>query len=394
MSDPTNTNNNPPPAAPAPNGKRKKIMLTLASVFAAVALIYGLYWLLVSRHFEVTEDAYVQGNVVQITPQVAGTVARIFADDTEIVKAGQPLISLDSADADVGVAQAEAQLAQTVREVRTLYASQAQSGANLNLRQAELERARDDLERRKSLSGTGAVSGEEIRHAELAYSAAQAAVAAAKEQLVSGRALTEGTTVQKHPNVQRAVGRLQEAMLAQTRATLYAPVGGQVAKRSAQVGQRINPGTPVMAIVPLDQLWVDANFKEAQLRDMRIGQPASLSADVYGGRVTYKGRIVGLGAGTGSAFALLPAQNATGNWIKVVQRVPVRIALDPKQLAEYPLRVGLSMQAEVDVRAQEGERVGDQNANRKTPGGYSANVAPADGKIQARIDAIIAANMK
>jgi membrane fusion protein (multidrug efflux system) len=392
MSEASNNNINPPAAASAtpPNGKRKKIMLTLAAVFGTAALLYGLYWLLVSRHYESTEDAYVQGNVVQITPQIAGTVTRILADDTDIVKAGQPLLSLDSADADVSVAQAEAQLAQTVREVRTLYASQAQSSANLNARQAELERARDDLERRKSLTGTGAVSGEEIRHAELAYSAAQAAVAVAKEQLVSGRALTEGTTVQKHPNVQRAVARLQEAMLAQARGTLYAPVGGQVAKRSAQVGQRINPGTPVMAIVPLDQLWVDANFKESQLRDMRIGQPASLKADVYGGSVTYKGTVVGLGAGTGSAFALLPAQNATGNWIKVVQRVPVRIALDAKQLSEHPLRVGLSMEAEVDMRQQQGEPV----ASRKTSAGYSANVPPVDAGIKSRIDAIIADNVK
>jgi membrane fusion protein (multidrug efflux system) len=397
MSETNNTNtandNSNAAAAPAPNGKRKKIMLSLAMLFGSLGLLYGLYWLLVSRHFEVTEDAYVQGNVVQITPQTGGTVARILVDDTDLVKAGQPLLSLDTADADVAVAQAEAQLAQTVREVRTLYASQAQSGANLGLRQAELERARDDLERRKSLSGTGAVAGEEIRHAELAYSAAQAAVAVAKEQLVSGRALTEGTTVQKHPNVQRAVARLQEAMLAQARATLYAPVAGQIAKRSAQVGQRINPGAPVMAIVPLDQLWVDANFKESQLRDMRIGQSATLVADVYGSRVKYKGKVVGMGAGTGSAFALLPAQNATGNWIKVVQRVPVRIALDSKQLAEFPLRVGLSMEAEVDMREQDGERIGKQNAARPATG-YSANVLPVDSTIQSRIDAVIAANLK
>ena len=372
-------------------------MLTLAAVFGTLAIAYGLYWLLVARYVESTVDAYVQGNVVQITPQVSGTVARIYADDTDTVKAGKPLLGLDTADADVAVAQAEAQLAQTVREVRTLYASQAQSGAAVAGREVELRRARDDLKYRKSLSGTGAVSGEELRHAEQAVTAAESALAAAREQLASGRALTDGTTVARHPNVQRAAARLQEALLAQARSTLYAPVAGQVAKRTAQVGQRINPGAVVMAIVPLDHLWVDANFKESQLRRMRVGQPVTLTADVYGGSVKYDGKVVGLAAGTGSAFALLPAQNATGNWIKVVQRLPVRIALDPKQLAEHPLRVGLSMQAEVDMRPEDGEKVGGEKLAERSAGPngrYSASFPSADDKIKSRIDAVIIANLK
>jgi membrane fusion protein, multidrug efflux system len=385
---PTPIRNDVPSGTP----RRKKIMLTIASLFAVIAIAYGAYWALVSRYIEDTDNAYVQGNVVQVTPQLAGTVAKIFADDTQVVKAGQPLVSLDTADADVALAQAEAQLAQTVREVRTLYASQAQSGATLSMREAELAKTKDDLGRRKALAGSGAVSGEEIRHAEAAVTQAQAAVNAAKEQLASGRALTDGTTVASHPNVQRAAARVQEVMLSQARSTLYAPVTGEVAKRSVQLGQRVSPGAPLMAIVPLDRLWVDANFKESQLRQMRIGQPVTLTADVYGSKVTYDGKVIGLGAGTGSAFALLPAQNATGNWIKVVQRVPVRISLDPRQLAEHPLRVGLSMHAEVDLHNQDGAALGNAVASTSV----LDNVAPAaiDNKSKDRIDAIIAANLK
>ncbi|RJG06442.1 HlyD family efflux transporter periplasmic adaptor subunit [Noviherbaspirillum cavernae] len=396
----TNAAANTHASAPTPiksasgSPQRKKILLTIAALFILAGIAYGVYWTVVARFSEETENAYVQGNVIQVTPQVTGTVAKIHVDDTDVVKAGQRLISLDMADADVAVAQAEAQLAQTVREVRTLYASQAQAGANLALRETELVRAQDDLSRRKTLIGSGAVSGEEIRHAEIAVTAAKAAVAAATEQLASGRALTEGTTVARHPNVQRAAARLQEVILTQSRSTLYAPVGGEIAKRSVQVGQRINPGAPLMAIVPLDQVWVDANFKESQLRDMRIGQPVTLVSDLYGSKVEYHGKVIGLAAGTGSAFALLPAQNATGNWIKVVQRVPVRIALNPKQLAEHPLRVGLSMTARVDMHDQTGAPVGAGGSHAATLAAHSAAADENDAKAKMRIDAIIAANLK
>jgi membrane fusion protein, multidrug efflux system len=392
MNAPTNA---PVPASNGGSPKRKKILLIIGSIFVIAAIGYGVYWALVSRYIEETDNAYVQGNVVQVTPQVAGTVTRIYADDTNTVKAGQKLVSLDTADADVALAQAEAQLAQTVREVRTLYSAQAQSSANLAMREAELARAKDDLARRKALAGSGAVSGEEIRHAESAVTAAQATLEAAKEQLASGRALTQGTSVANHPNVQRAAARVREALLAQSRSTLFAPVSGEVAKRNVQVGQRINPGAPLMAIVPLDQLWVDANFKESQLREMRVGQPVTLTADLYGNKVTYDGKVVGLSAGTGSAFALLPAQNATGNWIKVVQRVPVRISLDPKQLTEHPLRIGLSMRAEVDLHDQHGEPVGaGAHVANVSLASYGATADTIDAKAKERIDAIIAANLK
>lgn len=369
-------------------------MLAIGSVFVVAAIAYGTYWALVSRFIEDTDNAYVQGNVVLVTPQIAGTVTKIHADDTSLVSAGQPLVSLDTADADVTLAQAEAQLAQTVREVRTLFAAQAQSGANVAMREAELERAKDDLGRRKALAGSGAVSSEEIHHAENAVRAAQAALAAAREQLASGRALTVGTNVASHPNVQRAIARVQEAMLSQARSTLHAPVAGEIAKRNVQVGQRVAPGAPLMAIVPLDQLWVDANFKESQLRDMRVGQTVTLTADLYGSKVQYEGKITGLGAGTGAAFALLPAQNATGNWIKVVQRIPVRISLNPKDLAEHPLRIGLSMHAEVNLRDQSGPRMGNAALDNNALTAFSASNEAINEKAKARIAAIVTANLK
>lgn len=360
-------------AQSAPNNSRKKLLLGAAGAFAVIAVAYGAWWALVARHYEHTDDAYVQGNLVQITPQIASTVVAIQADDTDYVKAGDPLVLLDKADAQVALDQAQAALAQTVRQVRTLYANNGALSANIAVRQAEVERARADLakaqsdaKRRQELAESGAVSGEEMLHAQTAVSnaksalaSAQAALVAAREQLATNTALTDGTSVEQHPNVLGAAAKVREAYINLSRTSLPAPVTGYVAKRSAQVGQRVAPGASLMTIVPLDQVWVDANFKEVQLGRMRIGQPVTLEADVYGSKVEYHGKVAGLGAGTGSAFALLPAQNATGNWIKVVQRVPVRVALDAEQLREHPLRVGLSMEATVDVEQQDGKTLAD-----------------------------------
>ncbi|CAJ0807360.1 Multidrug export protein EmrA [Ralstonia wenshanensis] len=353
----------PAPAAPAAtpagngnaNGKRKRMLTTLAAALVVAGVGYGLYWGLYGRWFESTDDAYVQGNVVQVTPQVAGTVVAIRADDTQLVTSGQPLIELDRADARVTLEQAEAALAQTVRQVRTLYSNTSAFTATLAMRESDLAKAKDDLARRKQIAGTGAVSQEEISHAQTAVQAAQSALEAAKEQLQGNRVLTEQTTLERHPNVLQAAAKVREAYLAYARTSLPASVTGYVAKRSVQVGQRVAPGAPLMAIVPLDQLWVDANFKEVQVRHMRVGQPVELVADVYGSSVTYHGKVVGFSAGTGSAFSLLPAQNATGNWIKVVQRLPVRVSLDPKELKDHPLRVGLSMEAKVDIHDEGGQ---------------------------------------
>lgn len=342
-------------AAPAaPNGKRKRLLLSLTAALVVAGIGYGIYWGVYARHFENTDDAYVAGNVVQVTPLVGGTVVSIAADDTQLVTAGQPLIQLDRADTQVALEQAEAQLAQAVREVRTLYVNNGSLAANVALREADVAKAREDVRRREAIAGTGAVSNEELSHARTALQGAESALQAAREQLASNKALTDQTTVEKHPNVQRAAANLRSAFLAYSRSALPAPVTGYVAKRSVQVGQRVAAGAPLMAVVPLDQVWVDANFKEVQITHMRIGQPVTLEADVYGSKVRYTGKVAGFSAGTGSAFSLLPAQNATGNWIKVVQRVPVRIALDAQQLNEHPLRVGLSMNVTVDVRKEEG----------------------------------------
>ncbi len=363
----------PPSARAAGNPARKKALIILASVVVIAGLCWSAYEWLVASHYESTDNAYVQGNVIQITPQIGGTVTAILADDTDFVKAGQPLVRLDPADAGVALDQARASLAQAVRQVRTLYANNASLSAQITLRESdvtraetEIARAGDDFRRRQSLVQTGAVSKEELNHAQTqvanassALAAAQAGVAAARQQLLSNQAMTDGTAVDKHPSVLAAGARVREAWLATQRTALPAPVDGYVARRSVQLGQRVAAGTPLMAVIALNQLWVDANFKEVQLRHIRIGQPVRLTADLYGRKLEYTGQVAGLGVGTGAAFALLPAQNATGNWIKVVQRVPVRVALDPAQLAQNPLRVGLSMLATVDVSKQDGKMLAD-----------------------------------
>jgi len=370
------------------NGKRKRLMALLVGVILIAAIAYGVYYFLVARFHEETDDAYVNGNVVQITPQVTGTVIAVNADDTQTVKAGDPLVVLDGADARVTLAQAEANLAQTVRQVRGLFANNDQYQAQIAQRQSDLSRAQDDLRRRMAVAQTGAVSQEEISHARDAVKSAQASLDAAEQQLASNRALTSNTTIATHPNVLYAAARVRDAYLNNARNTLPAPVTGYVAKRSVQVGQRVSPGTPLMAIVPLEAVWVDANFKEVQIKHMRIGQPVELTADVYGSSVVYHGKVVGFSAGTGSAFSLLPAQNATGNWIKVVQRLPVRIELDPKELHAHPLRIGLSMQADVDIKNDNGSQLG--NAQNTV---YQTNVFDKYGEdADAEIARIIAQN--
>ncbi|KVL84209.1 efflux RND transporter periplasmic adaptor subunit [Burkholderia stagnalis] len=356
MSDPQQ---NAASAQPQSNVKRKRMMTLLVAVIVIAAIAYGLYYFLVARFHESTDDAYVNGNVVQITPQVVGTVVAVKADDTQTVKAGDPLVVLDPADSQVALQQAEANLAQTVRQVRGLFVNDDQYRAQVALRQSDLSRAEDDLRRRVSVAQTGAVSQEEISHARDSVKAAQASLDTAQQQLASNRALTANTTIATHPNVLASAAKVRDAYLANARNTLPAPVTGYVAKRSVQVGQRVSPGTPLMSVVPLNSVWVDANFKEVQLKHMRIGQPVELTADIYGSSFIYHGKVVGFSAGTGSAFSLLPAQNATGNWIKVVQRLPVRIELDPKDLDKHPLRIGLSMQVDVDIKDESGNQLGN-----------------------------------
>jgi len=382
---------------------RKKALSLLAGVVVIAGLGWATYEYLVASHYEDTDNAYVQGDVIQITPQIGGTVTAILANDTDFVKAGQTLVQLDPADAKVALEQAEAALAQAVRQVRTLYANNATLSAQVTLREADVAKARsdiaratDDLQRRQSLSGNGAVSKEEVNHAkqqqdnaQTALAAAQAGVLAARDQLSSNQALTDGARVDQHPSVLMAAAKLREAFLATQRTALLAPVDGFVAKRTVQMGQRVGAGAPLMSLIALKNVWVDANFKEVQLRNIRIGQPVTLVADQYGKKVSYLGKVTGLGAGTGAAFSLLPAQNATGNWIKVVQRVPVRISLDAKQLAEHPLRVGLSMTAEVDVADTSGKTLMDT----PQPSALAPSAAVPNDAADQDVRRVIAANL-
>jgi membrane fusion protein, multidrug efflux system len=353
------------PAGTAPNttlpgaSAKRKLWLALLGIGVVIAgTAYGAYYITYGQYHGSTDDAYVNGNLVQLTPQVSGTVNAVNADDTQIVKEGDPVVTLDPADSKIALLNAEAALGQAVRQVSTFYVNNDYYAANVAQRESDLARAQDDLRRRLAVANTGAVSAEDVSHARDAVAAAQASLDAARQQAQSNHALTDRTSIDQHPDVQAAAAKLRDAYLNYARNALPAPVTGYVAQRSVQVGERVAPGTPLMSIVPLDGVWVDANFKEVQLRRMRIGQPVTMTADVYGSSVEYHGRVIGFSAGTGGAFATLPAQNATGNWIKIVQRLPVRIQLDPKELEAHPLRIGLSMEVDVDTRDDSGTQLG------------------------------------
>ena len=349
--------NSPEPAtesAATPDRKRRRGLLLLAAVVLLAGAAWFAWWYTHARWYVSTEDAYAGATVVQLTSEVAGTVRTIHPRETESVTAGQPLIELDPADARIAMDAALADLGATVRQVRGAYPQTGRLQAQIAARETDLARARDDYRRRQSIAAGGAVSAEELAHAREVVNGAEATLRAAREELNVALAQTGGIEASRHPLVMRAATRVREAALALERMHVTAPVNGVVAKKGVQLGQRVNAGTPLLAIVELDDVWVDANFKEVQLQRMRIGQPVRLTSDLYGDDVVYQGRIKGFSPGTGAAFALLPAQNASGNWIKIVQRVPVRIVLEPEQVAAHPLRVGLSMHAEVDLRDQSG----------------------------------------
>ena len=371
------------------NGNRRKGLWILAAVVAVVAIVYTIYWMTVLRYYQSTDDAYVASDIVQITSEVPGTVLAAHIDDTQTVEKGQPLVDLDPADARIGVSAAEADLARTVRQVMMLFTQADQQRALIGQREIELKRAEQDYARRQTLVTDGAVSGEELAHGKDSTAQQRAALEIARQQLQGTVVQIQGTTVESHPEVLAAAARLRNAALALHRTKIVAPVAGVIAKRSVQVGQRIAAGSPLVAVVPLDSVWIDANFKESQLRDVRVGQPVEVHADLYGDDIVYDGKVAGVSAGSGSAFALLPAQNASGNWIKVVQRLPVRIVLDPKQIQEHPLRVGLSMHVKIDAHDTSGDLIASQLRTAQPPIQLSDGDDPA---IETRIASIIAEN--
>ncbi len=356
--------------------RRRRWITILVGVVLAAAILAALYHFVIGVRHVSTDNAYVGADTAEVTPLVAGAVASVRVANTQTVRKGDILVTIDPSDARIAVARAAAELAGAQRQFREASATGgalaaqvtargtdiARAQAELIVAQANYAKARVDLDRRESLAKSGAVSGDELTSARTAFAAARAQLvvaragiaqaraiqAAARESYAANRALTQGT-IAENPDVAGAQARLQAARLDLDRTIIRAPFDGLVAQRNVQVGQRIAAGTNIMTVVPLDRMYVDANFKESQLRKVRIGQPARLTADLYGGGVVYHGTVAGLAGGTGSAFAIIPAQNATGNWIKVVQRLPVRVQLDPAELARHPLRVGLSMDVAIDV---------------------------------------------
>ena len=372
--------------------RRRIWLLILTAALIVIALLALAWWLLYARYYQSTDDAYVAGDLVNVMAEVSGTVVSIGADENDRVQAGQELVRLDATDARIALQDAEQQLARTVRQTRTVFANRDELTAVVGQRRADFARAQADFDRRKNLAASGAVSGEELAHARDALAAARDALTAAQKNLAASTALVGQTGVADNPDVQAAATQVERAWLALVRTSVRAPVTGYVARRSVQLGERIAAGSPLMAIVPLERLWVEANFKEVQLNRMRIGQPVKVTSDLYGRHVEYHGRVAGLGMGTGAAFALLPAQNATGNWIKVVQRVPVRVELDARELAAHPLRVGLSTTATVEVRDASGAQLAQKPREQPV---LATRVFEIDrSEIRARIAEIVAENTR
>lgn len=382
------------PAAPAapPRGNpvaRRRLLSILAVAVIVGLLLWLVFGVLLGASEQETDDAYVAGDMVAVTARDPGTVVALHADNTQSVKAGQPLVDLDPVTADVNLAAAEADLARAVRATRADFSRVDTGGAAVAQAEAHLAAARADYERRKGAAAAGAISGEELSHAADAVKVAAATLALARSQRAQAQSTVGGTDVTNNPAVLAAIAAYRRAAIMRGHMHLTAPVDGVVAQRNVQLGQQVAAGAPLMVVVPLSRLWIDANFRETQLKDVRIGQRATVVSDMYGGGVVYHGRVVGLAAGSGNAFALLPPQNASGNWIKIVQRVPVRIALDPRELAANPLRIGLSVAVTVDTADRSGPRLAQPAA---AP--YRGDVASdgSDPAAEARIRQIIAAN--
>jgi membrane fusion protein (multidrug efflux system) len=379
------------PVGPAANGRRRRILLPIAAVFIIIGVAWAAYWVLVLSKRERTDDAYVNGNQVVISAQVPGTVIAVLTDDTQLVQAGQVLVRLDPVDAEVSLARSSSALAQTVRQVRQQKATAHQYDALIATRKIELERAIIDLKKREPLLADNAVAPEEVRHARDSVELARQALAEATREADAAHALVDGVAVENNPAVLEAKSAFRDAWIAAQRNAVIAPVTGYVAERSVQLGQRIQAGQALMTVIPLNTLWVDANFKEVQLRNVRIGQPAQVRSDLYGGSFVFHGHVIGLSAGTGAAFALLPPQNASGNWIKVVQRVPVRIQVDENDLTSSPLRVGLSATVTVDTTDRSGPVLAGKSADK--PVGETTVYTQDLDKANAEADAVVKRNL-
>jgi membrane fusion protein (multidrug efflux system) len=377
-----------PAATPAAN---RRPLVMLGAVVLVAAVVWTVYYVAFMRGHVTTDDAYVNGNLVRLTPQVAGTVIAIDTDETQFVRRGQTLVQLDPRDTQVALAQAKANLAQTVRDVAQLFTEEARDAAAVETQQVQLAQANEDVERDRPLMAVHGVSQETLQHEQNSVRSATAGLRQAQATRASARAAIAGTTPESHPRVQQAEAALRTAWLAAARTRVVAPVSGYVVRRAVQLGQQVTPATEMLAIVPVESMWIDANFKENQLSGLRIGQPVSVEADIYGSRVRYHGRVLGLTPGTGSALAVLPAQNASGNWIKIVQRLPVRIGLDPRELESHPLFLGLSTDVDVDVRNPTGAALSRQPA---WPVALNTDVyADQDAGADVAINEILAANL-
>jgi membrane fusion protein, multidrug efflux system len=373
------------------NGKRRRILLLIALIFIIIGGLWAAYWILVLSKREKTDDAYVNGNKVVISAQISGTVVAVLADDTQLAKAGQVLVKLDPIDAQTALSRAASALAQTVRQVRQQKATASQYDSEIETRRLELARAQIDLNKREPLIADHAIAGEEVRHAQESVQLARAALMQAERLSLSAHALVDGTPVETNPAVLQAKDAFRDAWIAAQRNAVVAPVSGYIAERSVQLGQHIQAGEALMTVIPLHALWVDANFKEVQLRNLRIGQNAEVRSDLYGGSFIFHGHVRGMSAGTGAAFSLLPPQNASGNWIKVVQRVPVRIRIDDNDLVKSPLRVGLSTTVTVDTTTRDGPVLAPE-ANDEPVGDTQVYTQDLE-KANAEADAVVRRNL-
>ncbi len=335
--------------------KSSHVFLWITSIFVTAAIILFVYWYMWGRFETGTKDAYVTGNMVVVNPQVCGTISAIYTDNTQLVEEGQLLIELDSTDALIGLKSAEAELGQTLRHVIKLFAEVEEYKAQINIKKAELKQAMQDFEHRRGLIQEGGVSTEDFEHSENSLSAAIASLIFAEYRYKAALAQVENTTVLTHPKVKKAEEDVQRAWVNFKRCHILSPARGIIAKRAAQVGETVGPGHNLLAVIPLDQIWVEANFKERDLRHVRLGQPVRVTADFYGSSVIFNGNVMGIEGGTGSVFSVLPPQNATGNWIKIVQRLPVRISLPVDQITHYPLRLGLSLDVVIDTHDRLGK---------------------------------------